>query len=330
MAVHNGARFLPAALESVASQTMRDFELLVIDDGSTDATADMLAAHAANHPGTRVYPNERNIGLTASLNRGLGLARSKYIARLDADDLAMPERLARQTEFLDANPDHVFVGSREKVVDASGRSVRRGRGALTSAETAYLANFTPPIVHSSAMIRRSALLDHDLRYDEQFVTAQDFDFWQRLLRIGKGARLGDTLVALRQHDTSVSRVRRTAQEQNAIAIAQRSLAENGALSDEGAQAVARFVTVGELDRRYSAGKVMDLVFDFEAGWISQQRDAPTEISRIPSLTAGILLKGMSRATLGYTDRLKMAGELMRGRFFSSSKELVSIGLRRLI
>ena len=121
MPVYDGMPYLPLALDSILRQTFRDFEFIVIDDGSTDATADILAVCAARDPRLRVLTLPQSRGIVAALNSGLGAARGEFIARMDADDIALPERLEQQVGFLDAHPDHVLVGSSSSFIDSVGK-----------------------------------------------------------------------------------------------------------------------------------------------------------------------------------------------------------------
>ena len=111
LSTHNDLRFLPQAVESILSQSFGDFEFLIIDDGSTDGTTEYLSSVSGEDPRVRVLSNERNIGLTRSLNLGLGSARGRFLARMDADDVSAPQRLARQVTFLERNSDVGVVGS---------------------------------------------------------------------------------------------------------------------------------------------------------------------------------------------------------------------------
>ncbi len=116
--VYNGARFLRQAIDSVLSQTWKDFELLVVNDGSTDGTAAILESYS--DPRIRILSNVQNIGLTLSLNKGLQSARGEYIARIDADDIALPIRLEKQVSYLDQHPEVGLVATGVKVIDERG------------------------------------------------------------------------------------------------------------------------------------------------------------------------------------------------------------------
>ncbi len=179
MAVHNGLPYLPAAIASVLAQTFTDFEFLIIDDGSTDATVACVQSHCDAR--IRLVSNEARLGQTRSLNRGLELARGGYIARLDADDVCLPDRLQQQVEFLDRHQNVTLLGTWMYELDARGRSSRLFGERLEDYGTwvARLLVGACPVYHSSSMFRREAVLQCG-GYDEQFRIGQDYDLWIRL------------------------------------------------------------------------------------------------------------------------------------------------------
>ncbi|MDX6511406.1 MAG: hypothetical protein QOE36_910 [Gaiellaceae bacterium] len=195
MAVHEGERHLRESIESILGQTFRDFELLVVDDASTDGTAAVLAGY--DDPRIRTVRNPENLGLTRSLNRGLEQARGRLVARQDADDVSEPPRLERQVAFLEANPDVPLVASAYLRIDDSGaevgprpvpcdpRSIRR-RLLLLNA-----------FAHSSVVFRREAV-EALGGYREAFPFAQDYDLWSRLARTAPLAALPEPLVRYRE------------------------------------------------------------------------------------------------------------------------------------
>jgi glycosyltransferase involved in cell wall biosynthesis len=193
MAVHNGARWVAAAIGSVLGQTDGDLELVVIDDGSTDATPDLLAR--ARDPRLRLHRQPR-AGLTRALNRALGLARADLVARLDADDLALPERLTRQRAFLAAHPDVGLLGTAAREIDEAGAPVREVRPPEDDAAIRRALIRANPFVHSSVMARRG-LLARAGGYDERLAVAQDYDLWMRLARLTRLANLDEVLVVRR-------------------------------------------------------------------------------------------------------------------------------------
>jgi glycosyltransferase involved in cell wall biosynthesis len=205
MSVCNGAPWVREATESVLAQTAPDLELIVIDDGSTDATPEILAGIRDSRLRVERQPAA---GLTRSLNRALALARAPLVARLDADDVALPERLAQQRRFLDANANVGLLGTGAREVDADGREVAvvcppTEDGALRRALIRR-----NPFVHSTVMMRRSVVARVG-GYDEALPVAQDYDLWMRMSRITRLANLAAPLVVRHLLSGSVSAARET-------------------------------------------------------------------------------------------------------------------------
>ena len=208
MPVYNGEAFLREAVDSILGQSFADFELIIVNDGSTDATGALLAAISG--PRVRVIENARNLGVTGSLNVGLDAVRGRYVARLDADDIAHPERLARQVAFMAANPDVVLLGSGHVVIDADGNPIERVRRPMSDAEFRWTALLYAPVIHPSVMYRAWLVREAGLRYDEH-ADAEDYDMWLRMLAHGRGARLGQPLVTWRRHAGAIGVARRRQQ-----------------------------------------------------------------------------------------------------------------------
>ncbi|MDZ7839983.1 MAG: glycosyltransferase family A protein [Gammaproteobacteria bacterium] len=195
--VHNREDYICTAVNSVLAQTYTDFELLVVDDGSTDATRDRLLRY--RDPRLRVESSDANFGIPATRNRGLALARGNYIALLDSDDYAYPQRLARQVEWLDEHPDVVQVGSWCGFMDADGRSLRKVRRQPLLADDVHAHMlFHCPVVNRTVMARTAVL--RDFGYREAFPRCQDYDLHQRLVRSHRLANMGEILVCGREHE----------------------------------------------------------------------------------------------------------------------------------
>ena len=193
MGVWNGAPRVREAVSSVLGQTLADLELIVIDDGSADGTPAILDSFG--DPRLRIERRARG-GLTSALNRALALARAPLLARLDADDVALPERLARQVAYLDAHPDVGLLGTAAREVDPSGRDLRTVRPPTDDADLRRALIRENPFVHSSMVMRRTAI-DLVKGYDPGFPVAQDYDLWMRMSRVTRMANLAEPLVIRR-------------------------------------------------------------------------------------------------------------------------------------
>ena len=217
MPVYNGAAFLREAIESVLAQTFRDFELLLINDGSTDDTQEIIDSYRRD---SRLRCISRpNKGLIATLNEGWQRARGSYIARMDADDVSAPERLARQVAFLDAHLDVGVVGSAIWVIDAHGQRDGPIYLPATHHMIVWRLCFEDPLVHPTVLIRR-AVLERAGGYDPAMPHAEDYDLWRRVSAFTRLHNLPDVLLSLRKHATNVSQVHRAAQGENSTRIGQ--------------------------------------------------------------------------------------------------------------
>jgi glycosyltransferase involved in cell wall biosynthesis len=193
MGVRNGAPQVRDAVESVLAQTATDLELIVVDDDSTDATPGILASF--RDPRLRRERRARG-GLTSALNAALRLARAPLVARLDADDAALPERLERQLAYLHAHPEVGLLGTAAREVDSSGREVAIVRPPTGDVEIRRALIRRNPFVHSSVVMRR-AVVEQVGGYDEAFAVAQDYDLWMRMSVVTRMANLADPLVVRR-------------------------------------------------------------------------------------------------------------------------------------
>ncbi|MFC1601179.1 glycosyltransferase family 2 protein [Candidatus Sumerlaeota bacterium] len=180
--VHNGARFVAEAIESILVQTFEDFELIIIDDASTDETPAILARLASRDARARVITNETNLRQAGSLNRGLGLARSAYVAIHDADDRSFPTRLAKQVAFLDDHPEYDLVGTHSYVIDEDG-SPAAPRVLVTDPARleAELLNKRNWVTHGSVMLRAAS----ELVYRDKFLTSMDYEALLRMMSAGR-------------------------------------------------------------------------------------------------------------------------------------------------
>lgn len=195
----NAANWLSAALDSVLAQSLSDFELLVIDDGSTDSTAELLGRYAD----TRLRVVRRaNRGLVDVLNHGIELSRGKYIARMDADDVAHPRRLARQVTFLEAHPQVGICGTWFRV--RSTRRLSRVRTPTGHDEIAANLFFRSAFGHPTVMFRRSFLEESGLRYDGAARHAEDFDLWVKARARTRFANIPKYLLEYRLHPGQTS------------------------------------------------------------------------------------------------------------------------------
>jgi hypothetical protein len=201
MPVRNGAAHLQSAVESVLAQTFVDFELLILDDGSTDATAEIL--RALRDPRVRIVTHQRNLGLVPTLNEGLELARGQFIARQDHDDLSFPDRLRNQVGYLQAHPDCALVGTEAfATIGNEDRAYRLLRPGHAESIRWYLC-FDNAFIHSAVMFRRDVLRNEFGGYPSSF-HSEDYALWSRVAASHETANLLEPLLAYREHAASVT------------------------------------------------------------------------------------------------------------------------------
>lgn len=198
---YNAEKYLNQAIESILNQTLEDFELLIIDDASTDHTATIIASY--QDPRIRVIRNPTNLGLTKSLNLGLHQSQGNFIARLDADDISLPQRLAQQIYFLEQHPETVLVGSLSKLINGAGETFDYQKSPTDPEIIKFSLLFGNPITHSSIFFRKKPILEMG-GYNERFRYAQDFELYSRLVTKYQLTVLPELLVKYRSHDQSLT------------------------------------------------------------------------------------------------------------------------------
>jgi Glycosyl transferase family 2 len=220
--IYNGETFLAEAIDSILRQSFRDFELIAIDDGSTDGTATIL--EAVRDPRLRVI-HQANAGLAVSLNRGISLARGEYIARHDHDDLSLPMRFARQVQFLEQNPDCALVGTRAEIRSDDRPARRFHDHPSDDAALRFELLFDNPFVHSSVMLRKRAVESvGGYSTDPARQPPEDYELWSRLARCYQVANLPERLTIYRETAGGMSRAPGQAFQDRAVLISSENLA----------------------------------------------------------------------------------------------------------
>ena len=216
MAVKDGEKYLREAVDSILTQTFSDFEFIIIDDGSLDGTAQILSEYS--DPRIVLLKNDSSIGLTKSLNLGLEISKGEYIARMDADDVSLPDRLVTQVSFLDANPQVGVVGTAAYLVDSDNAS----RQLVQYPQHHDLLHwimcfFENPILHPTVMFRLQWVKKMG-GYTEAYVTSQDYNLWGRAVKNTKLANVQDVCLHLRKHGENISQLRYQQQQQSSLEI----------------------------------------------------------------------------------------------------------------
>jgi len=218
IAAYNCEAYIQSCVHSVTEQSFTDFELIVCDDGSTDRTSPILHALAQDDSRIRLIQNGENQGLPSSLNKCIEASRGTYLARLDADDAALPNRLKIQHQRMSSNPGLVLTGSNVLHVGADRKTIGRSDVLLHDSDLRAQCFFQNPFVHPTVMVRRDVVMKEGLRYRLAFQTTQDWDLWIRLMNFGRIENVPDVLVHQTIHDASISKNKRALQVENSIKL----------------------------------------------------------------------------------------------------------------
>ena len=220
MPVYNGQAYLREAVESILNQTLTDFEFIIVDDGSTDGTNAILQSYDDRR---MVMVCQEHRGLVASLNKGLAIARGEYVARIDSDDIALPDRLGRQVSFMSVRPEIGILGTACRLIDADGRAHGLVQWPSDDLGIRWASLLGSPFAHPTVLIRRDILLKNRLNYNAAYQACEDYDLWTRLLHWTRGANLTDPLVQYRVRSASVSHRSRALQLMNHDFVSSRSV-----------------------------------------------------------------------------------------------------------
>lgn len=206
---------LREAVDSILNQTFGDFEFIIIDDGSTNDSVDYLRSITDKR--VRVIRNPENVGITKSLNIGLGDARGKYIARMDADDISMPERFAREYSFMEEHPEVIVCGARIGIIDENSNVTKKARKSKTPEDMeSYRVRMlfqNPGPIHPTAFMRHEKLIENNISYNEQLRYAQDYGMWETVSHYGVIVTIEEELLYHRRHGKQITTARRDVQMQ---------------------------------------------------------------------------------------------------------------------
>lgn len=218
MSVYNGEQHLRESIESILSQTFTDFEFVIVNDGSTDNSPEIIKSY--DDARTRIINNEENIGLTKSLNNAIKQARGEYIARQDADDISLPNRLELQLEYLEGHPEVALLGTGIYVISEDGETVEKRIMHPNPKKSLLKGN---RFIHGSVMFRKS-VIDEFGAYNETLKYSQDYELWLRMSKKYDVRNLTALLYKLRMHRGSI--LSRKVEEQQMYAVLARKLAMN--------------------------------------------------------------------------------------------------------
>ena len=219
-------KYLKESIDSVLNQTYSNFEFIIIDDGSTDDSLEFIKSY--DDPRIRLIVNEENIGLTKSLNKGLEAAQGEYIARMDSDDICYPERFEKQIEYMKEHPDTIVCGTWADVIDENGNvQVEKWARQTINNMDEYRINLLfenkPLLIHPSSFINNQLLIDYNIKYNENYRYAQDYDMWVKCSKYANCYIYPHILLKFRQHENNISNSKAGEQYECAIQIIQEQL-----------------------------------------------------------------------------------------------------------
>lgn len=219
--VYNGEKYLREAIDSILNQTFKDFEFLIINDGSTDSSRDIILSY--DDPRIRLVDNGKNIGLTRSLNKGLRLAKGEYITRMDTDDISTPDRLGKQVAYMDTHPEKALLGGQAIAINSEGDKITRWHHPIEPGLLRWSLLFGNQFIHSAIILRSALLRAHRLSYDKAFPYAEDYDLWQKISQFSSVANLADVVIYRREHSRSISALNSQRQEKTVLMLISRGI-----------------------------------------------------------------------------------------------------------
>lgn len=200
--VFNAELYLSEAIDSIIAQSFADFELIIINDGSTDASHDIILSYSDAR--IEYLANDCNMGLIFSLNKGLSHAKGKYIARMDSDDISLPDRFISQLKFMENNQDVVLCGSQIEYISNENIKKRRFYAPCSDEKIRNRLFVSSPIAHPTVFIRRSIICDNLLQYDDNYIHCEDYKLWVDISVYGKMANLDTVLLKYRLTNSQIS------------------------------------------------------------------------------------------------------------------------------
>lgn len=234
---YNAENTIAETIQSIINQTYKNWELIVINDGSTDSTETVVKSFIDGR--IHYYKNNTNKHLIYTLNRGIDLAMGKYIARMDADDICMPERFEKQVAFMEENPKVIVCGTQIKYFGTKSNSFKKLVFPEHDRDLKDMLAMSTCFAHPSVMLRRDVLIENNVRYDKCFKNAEDYAMWVELMPLGEFANLPDALLNYRVSDTQISQPSNPQTRKSVIACHKKYL--------------YKFVAKGIVDNIFEAG-----------------------------------------------------------------------------
>ena len=294
MPAYNCAPFLQQAIDSILNQTLSDLELIIVQEmGSSDDTGTILDGQ--DDARVRVVRNDVPLGLARSLNRGFALARGEYVARMDADDISLPERLEKQVAYLDENPSVAVVGAAVRHIDEESRIMGMRRYPVSPALVLWNMHFDNAMCHPATMLRRS-VFETAGGYSTKARDWEDFELWSRLMRYHDLSNLPDVLLEYRIHPESVSSRKREEQREHIVDNARRIMEITMArtVDREFVRSLVYPYTIDERRNAIGAAWLLGYLLRTYRGWYKQRSREETMMIKedVASRMSHILARSM--------------------------------------
>lgn len=271
MPAYNGEKYIGQAIDSVLSQSFRDFELVVIDDGSTDKSAEIVGSYSDKR--IRYVANPTNLGLAGARNRAIEVSNGDYLAWLDCDDITLPGRFLKQVTLLDEYPNVGLCGTWVRTLGLESEQVWQYPSDPGFVRARML--FDDPVATSAVMVRRSCLAADELHFDTRFPPAEDYDLWERVSRKNAVCNISEVLTLYRIHPNQISTIKRVQQKKSVWAIQSRLLEQLQIDASEDEKALHLDIGAGWV---FTAD---DTRVDATEGWLVRLADANDRFSVFP-------------------------------------------------
>ena len=219
MPVYNSEKFLSFAIKSILEQTYKNFEFIIIDDGSTDSSSSIINEFVLRDNRIKFIQNNKNFGISLSLNKGLEISRGIYVARMDADDISIKERFEIQIEAFEKYPNFGIIGSSANYINSNGKNLGYFPVPLSNIEIKWYSLFRSPFIHPSIMMKKEILDKNSMTYRDIFLYTEDYDLWSRLIPLTNAMNLKKPLLHYRVYPQSSNISKKNFQVKNTQLIA---------------------------------------------------------------------------------------------------------------
>lgn len=258
----NGAKYIEDCLDSILNQTYDDYEVIITDDNSSDNTYDIIKKYAQIDNRIKIYRNIRH-NHSLALNMGIEMSKGKYIARIDQDDIMLPNRLEFQTNFMDKNPDFVVCSSWFETFGSFNSIYNEKKGEIQDIITLMLLG--NPIANPTAMIRKSFIDNYKIRYDERFYYAEDYKFWFEIAKLGGNFYvLPEILQKYRIHAEQATNKNHEKQEEEGLCVkcdVINHIIDTGQIPDMTLYTIIRLLEIYNAKKLVSYNTVFELVYE---------------------------------------------------------------------